>query len=134
MSPNPRIEKYEDEAVFSFEVSDIYYLKLKTQLYRYRIKRLNEEWTELNNERRFILARLPVGQYQLEIQSRLPSEKWLNNSLTIDLIVQGNFWKSINAIYLIAMLILMIFIATIYFVSRHFKVLMLKMKTRLSLE
>jgi len=64
----------------------------------------------------------------------VPSEKWLDKGLTVELVVHGNFWKSRNALYLISLIIILVFITVIYFVSRHFRQNIIKVKTRLSLK
>ena len=131
---NPTIEKFENEDVVSFTVTDLYYRKLDTQFYRYRLLGLNEQWVNLEKERRFMFANLPVGNYQLEIQSRIVNEEWPNNSLKVKLKINGNYWKSQQALYLIIIFTLLIFLSLIYSVYRYYKGVLLKRDKLLAIE
>ncbi|MFC2096227.1 two-component regulator propeller domain-containing protein [Bacteroidota bacterium] len=75
----------------------IYYAALnfkhsKNNLYKYRIKKLSDEWIELENENKINFTKLPPGKYTLEIQSSNAFNLWKTDA-SIDIIITPPFWK-----------------------------------------
>ena len=117
----PIIAKQRDESTIKITVADVFYQKLNTQSYRYRLLGLDENWVQLGKERTFILAGLNEGNYILDIQSRVGNEVWSKNNLRVELYVESDFWKSDDALYLLVALSLLVFSGVIFWIKRYYQ-------------
>jgi len=110
----PQIRMNKDESTIKISVADLFYQKLNTQSYRYRLLGLDEDWVSLGKERTFFLAGLKEGRYILDIQSKVGNEDWSQNNLRVELNVYADFFKSENMYYMM-LLFSAVFIVTILF-------------------
>lgn len=130
----PLIEVPKNETVISISVADIYFRKLGIQTYRYRLLGLNDEWIELDKNRRFILAGLSEGEYSIEIQSKISGDDWAFKSLLIKLSVSEIFWKSKQFFYLGILIVSALLFGSIYSMRQFYLARLNKMKNRLKVE
>ncbi|MFT5955022.1 MAG: signal transduction histidine kinase, partial [Cyclobacteriaceae bacterium] len=78
--------------------------------YRYRVKGFNENWNNVDGQRRVFLANLPAGDYEFEVQSATRSGAF-GSSQSIPLTILPPWWLTWWAYVLYASLFGMIFLA-----------------------
>ncbi len=114
------ITKFKNESTINISVADLYYKKLATQDYRYRILGLDENWINLGKKRNFLLAGLPQGKYYVDIQSKVGDESWSKNTLRLKINVESDFIKSSQAFQLVVVVSLLLIGLFIYFVRKYY--------------
>ncbi|WP_196138077.1 two-component regulator propeller domain-containing protein [Aliikangiella sp. G2MR2-5] len=130
----PTITAGFQDASIQITVSDLYFRKLGTQAYRYKIPELNDNWVYLGRDRKITLAGLRQGTYLLMIESRVGEEKWGKDSLEIRLVVSENFWRSEAAIYLTGFIALILVLSSFLLLRFRFNSKILKHINRLKVE
>ncbi|MGX5201758.1 ligand-binding sensor domain-containing protein [Aliikangiella sp. IMCC44632] len=130
----PQITKRKGESTIEISVSDLYYKKLSSQQYRYRILGLDKDWKSIGRERSFILAGLPQGLYYLDIQSKIDDEPWSSQNLRLKIIVKSNFIKSTEALYLVIFLALLTVMLTVFYMRRYYGLKLTKIENLVKIE
>ena len=130
----PVIEKYDDETTVKISVAELYYRKLGTQSYRYRVLGLEDKWIYLGSERSFVLGGLSEGKYLLDIQSKVGNGEWSSKTLRLKLQVYTDFWRGQNAIYLIGFCSIVLAFIIFSLIKRHFLRQVHKVENRLKME
>ncbi|MFT7282336.1 MAG: signal transduction histidine kinase/ligand-binding sensor domain-containing protein [Cyclobacteriaceae bacterium] len=104
-------------ASFSFDDNDVStsyisfnYIDPIGVRYRYRVKGFNENWNNVDGQRRVFLANLPAGDYEFEVQSATRSGAF-GSSQSIPLTILPPWWLTWWAYVLYASLFGMIFLA-----------------------
>jgi len=133
-SKSPEIKTKLRNRSVNIEVADIYYHKLATQVYRYRILELSERWIYLNRTRSFVIAGLEEGTFNVQIESKVGDENWGQTKMNFKLIVEEGFWQSTKSIYFLAMLSLAFLVISIGYVRHLFKDKLQKHQNRLKVE
>ncbi len=130
----PEIEMYENEKMLKVSVADLYYRKIGSQTYRYKMNGIDDDWKFLNKERSIVFAGLPEGSYMLDIQSKMPREDWPEESLKLKVNVKQNFFESKNITYLMLSLAFTLFLLLIYWVRRYYLKGYLRLQNKLKVE
>ncbi|MCW9000940.1 MAG: triple tyrosine motif-containing protein, partial [Kangiellaceae bacterium] len=130
----PSIEKREGDPSVRISVAELFYRKLETQSYRYRILGLSDKWINLGKERSFILAGMDEGEYIINIQSRIGDEPWSKNTLTLTLNVYEDFWSSVDAVYLVVFTSLVLFGISAGVIRQYYRSQIQKKDNRLKIE
>jgi ligand-binding sensor domain-containing protein/GGDEF domain-containing protein len=127
------ISKLKDESSIRISVADLYYQKLNTQSYRYRLLGLNDDWISLGKEKTFILAGLKAGEYILDVQARVTNEPW-SDSLRLRLNVYSDFWKSDSMQYLVLTSTFALFIILVFYLRRYYAQGVIKAENMVKIE
>lgn len=61
--------------------------------FRYRLKGSSRDWT-VTRQRELVLRDLASGEYQLEVQARLPGSAWSAASAVLPVEIRGPWWSS----------------------------------------
>ena len=130
----PSITQRSDEVAIDISVANISYGKLGTQRYRYRIIGLDDEWNYLGVRRSMFIAGLTEGNYLIEIESKLSDQDWSGQVKTLKVIVNSSFWNSIQAYYLIAFSVFVLFGLSMFLVMRFYKIKLKKSSNKMSIE
>ena len=130
----PSIEKREGDSSIKISVAELFYRKLGTQSYRYRILGLSDKWINLGKERSFILAGMDEGEYIINIQSRIGDDPWSKDTLTLTLNVYEEFWSSVDAVYLVVFTSLVLFGISASVIRRYYRSQIQKKDNRLKIE
>ncbi|TQV77472.1 diguanylate cyclase [Aliikangiella marina] len=130
----PLIEKQKVESTLKISVTDLFYRKLGTQSYRYRLLGLDEDWVFLDKDRTFILAGLNEGKYIIDIQSRIGNEPWSKNNLRIDLIVTSSLWESEDIFYFSSGISVSLLLLLAYIFNRSYRARVAKAENRVKIE
>ncbi|TQV87340.1 ligand-binding sensor domain-containing protein [Aliikangiella coralliicola] len=133
-SKSPVIYQYDNEATIKISVAELYYRKLGAPSYRYRILGLEDKWVYTGKERSFVLAGLSEGKYLLDIQSKIGNGDWSSKTLRLTLLVQADFWKGRNAIYLVVASSVILAFVIFLLIKRHFLRQVHKVENRLKME
>lgn len=130
----PNIIKNHDESTIKISVADLFYQKLKTQSYRYRLLGLDDEWVYLGKERTFILAGLSEGKYVLDIQSKITNEPWSGNNLRAEILVESDFFQSNDWFYLLTGLSIVLFSSLLYWLRGRYLLRLNKAENMIKIE
>ena len=83
-----------NQNTLSFEFAAGGYTDLDNLRYRYRLNGLEETWTEVAGDRRYVtFGQLPPGNYTLELQSGTRSGDWNEESTTLAVTVVPAWWQ-----------------------------------------
>jgi ligand-binding sensor domain-containing protein len=129
----PEISVREDEKILKVSVSDLYYRKIGSITYRYRMN-VSNDWKYLDKNWTITFAGLPEGEYLLDIQSKVTRESWPTESLQLKVNVKHNFFESKKATYLIILLAFASCIFLVYFTRRYYLKSTLLLKNRIKIE
>jgi signal transduction histidine kinase/CheY-like chemotaxis protein/streptogramin lyase len=99
--------------LITIEFTAVEYSLSRRNYYRYRLKGLNDQWTNLDQHPRISFMNLPHGRYTLELQSTNSDGLWVNNVHSLNFIVLPPFYKTPS--FLVAMfLILSVLLYALY--------------------
>lgn len=99
----------------TFQFAALDYVNPKGILYAYRLKGLEDDWNEADNNRSASYINLPAGKYQLQIKSTNSDGVWVNNVRTLPIHVLPTFWETYWA-WLLYSILFILFTATIVYV------------------
>ena len=108
-----KLEPSQRNVTFQFAALD--YVNPKGILYAYRLKGLEEEWNEADNNRSASYINLPAGKYQLQIKSTNSDGVWVDNVRTLSIHVLPTFWETYWA-WLLYFILFILFTASIVYV------------------
>ncbi len=80
--------------LITIELVAVEYSLSQKNYYRYRLKGLNNQWTNLGKHPRISFMNLPHGKYTLEVQSTNADGLWTENTHTINLNILPPFYKT----------------------------------------
>lgn len=130
----PTIVKSNHESTIKISIADLFYQKLKTQSYRYRLLGLDDEWVYLDKERTFILAGLSEGKYILDVQSKIANESWSGNNLRAEILVDSDFFQSNDWFYLLSVLSFVFFGSLLYWLRGRYLLRLNKAENMIKIE
>lgn len=99
----------------TFQFAALDYVNPKGIMYAYRLRGLEDEWNEADNNRSASYINLPTGKYQLEIKSTNSDGVWMNNVRSLSIHVLPTFWETYWA-WLLYFILFISFTATIVYV------------------
>lgn len=99
----------------TFQFAALDYADASAIKYTYRLKGLEEQWNEVDNNRTVNYINLPPGKYELQIRSTNSDGVWTNNLRTLSVSVLPTFWETPWAIVLYV-LVFILFTATIVYI------------------
>ena len=110
--PHPNISQTSDVTfphsynIISIEFAALSYKKSPKNQYKYKIKELNENWIDLDNERNITLTNLSPRSYTLEVIGSNGDGVWNKNPTTLNIKITPPWYKSLWAyiIYLLGAL------------------------------
>ena len=89
------VRLHESDKAFSVEFSALSYSQADKIKYAYRLKGFDNNWTEVNADRRFAsFTNIKKGSYQLEVKCTNPDGTWSDIVTTIDIEVIPPFYKT----------------------------------------
>jgi signal transduction histidine kinase/DNA-binding response OmpR family regulator/ligand-binding sensor domain-containing protein len=89
--------------------------------YAYRLEGFEENWNYVENKHFATYTTLPAGEYTFRVKSTDSEGYWLENERTIRLKILPSFWQSSFARVMYVMLVLFIFLLTLYIFLTIFK-------------
>lgn len=107
------LEPSQRNVTFQFAALD--YVNPKGILYTYRLKGLEKEWNEADNNRSASYINLPAGTYELQIKSTNSDGVWTDNVRTLSIHVLPTFWETYWA-WLLYFILFILFTASIVYV------------------
>ena len=108
-----RLRPSERNVTFQFAALD--YIAPSFITYQYRLKGLEEQWNEVDNNRTANYINLPPGNYELQIRSTNSDGIWTDNTRTLPIVVLPTFWETSWA-WVLYILVFILFTATIVYI------------------
>ena len=80
---------------FSIEFTALSFLSPETNRFRYRMRGLQEEWTEVGSDQRIATyMALPAGSYSFQLQGATSHGPWSNAVATLNIVMLPPWWNS----------------------------------------
>ncbi len=99
----------------TFQFAALDYVDPTTIEYAYRLKGLENQWNEVDNNRTANYINLPPGEYELQIRSTNSDGVWTENVRSLPVIVLPTFWETYWA-WALYVLLFILFTATIVYI------------------
>ncbi len=100
----------------SFEFAALSYAAPQDNRYRYQLAGLEDQWHEVDAERRFVTyTTLPPGPYTLHVQASNGDGVWSSNELSLALVIRPPWWETLwfRTLALSALILLMVLAYTL---------------------
>lgn len=111
-----------NEPFVTLEFSSFNYSNPHHTKYRYKLENFNTDWIEIrdinNDQARSIFPLLHPGHYTFKVQST-NNGSWWSDTTEIDIIIQKPWWKSMFAITVYILLILLAIYLVVLFITRR---------------
>lgn len=101
--------------LITIEFAAVEYSLSDKNSYRYRLKELNDMWTDIGKNRSVSFMNLPPGKYRLEIQTTNSDGLWSDDIMSLQLVVLPPFYKTRYFFALTAIILL----TTLYGLYRY---------------
>jgi len=98
----------------TFQFATLDYIEPTAIKYAYRLKGLEEQWNEVDNNRTANYINLPPGEYELQIRSTNSDGVWIDNVRTLSINVLPTFWETYWAWILYVLLFILFTAAIVY--------------------
>ncbi|MBP8011560.1 MAG: two-component regulator propeller domain-containing protein [Bacteroides graminisolvens] len=98
----------------TFQFAALDYIDPSAIQYAYRLKGLEEQWNEVDNNRSANYINLPPGEYELQIRSTNSDGVWTDNMRTLSVVVIPTFWETYWAWALYVFLFILFTTAIVY--------------------
>lgn len=108
-----KLHPTERNVTFQFAALD--YVDPTAIKYAYRLKGLENQWNEVDNNRTANYINLPPGKYELQIRSTNSDGVWTENARSLPVIVLPTFWETYWA-WALYVLLFILFTATIVYI------------------
>lgn len=108
-----KLQPAERNVTFQFAALD--YVDPTAIEYAYRLKGLESQWNEVDNNRTANYINLPPGEYELQIRSTNSDGVWAENVRSLPVIVLPTFWETYWA-WALYVLLFILFTATIVYI------------------
>ena len=108
-----RLQPTERNVTFQFAALD--YVDPLAINYAYRLKGLEEQWNEVDNNRTANYINLPPGKYELQVRSTNSDGTWTDNMRSLPVTVLPTFWETYWA-WVLYVLLFILFTATIVYI------------------
>lgn len=79
---------------FSFRFAANNYVNAEQNQFKYRLRKFNNEWTEINNNEKAIFTKVPPGQYIFEVKAANNDGIWNDNPTQISIHITPPIWKT----------------------------------------
>ena len=99
-----------NQEVVTIEFAGLSFVNSDKNQYIYKIKELNKEWIQLGNSHQITFNNMSPGTYTLEILASNNHGKWLKKPFTYTIVVLPTFLESVYFKWLLAVIIVLIFI------------------------
>jgi signal transduction histidine kinase/ligand-binding sensor domain-containing protein len=99
-----------NQEVFTIEFAGLSFINSNKNQYKYKIKELNQEWIQLDNQHHITFINLSPGTYTLEILASNNHGLWLKNPYTFTIVVLPTFFESVYFKWLIVVLTIILII------------------------
>lgn len=101
-----------DEEVFAIEFAGLSYVNSDKNQYKYRIREINEDWVNLENQHQIAFNNMSPGKYTLEILAANNHGIWLEQPYIFNINVLPTFFEStLFVVLLVIFIVLSVFIA-----------------------
>ncbi|WP_319501491.1 two-component regulator propeller domain-containing protein [uncultured Draconibacterium sp.] len=118
-----------DQREFSVYFTGINYINPEKNLYRYKIERENDQWTEIGNQDNINFTYFPVGTHEIKLQVSTNPNQWGAEYHSLVVTVLPPWWKTIWA-FLIYTFVLSAMLIVFFMLSQRWA----KMKNQLAMQ
>jgi signal transduction histidine kinase/ligand-binding sensor domain-containing protein/DNA-binding response OmpR family regulator len=116
-----KIEFTSKQNVFSIEFATLDMRAPEKIQYAYKLDGFDSEWNNVQNKHSASYTALPPGNYTFRVKSTDSEGVWLQNERQMKLIILPSFWQSGFAKFLYILLIILLFLTTLYIFVTIFK-------------
>ena len=109
-----QIEFNHKQNVFTIEFATLDMRAPEKIQYAYKLDGFDSEWNYVQTKHFATYTALPPGKYTFHVKSTDSEGIWLNNERQIELKILPSFWQSTFAKFLYAILIVLLFLVTLY--------------------
>ncbi len=80
--------------IFTIEFAGLSFINCSKNRYKYRLREVNDKWTDLEDQRKIRFTNLPPGNYNLEILAANNHGLWVNEPFRCEIEVLPTFFES----------------------------------------
>ncbi len=100
-----------DQEIFTIEFAGLSFINSYKNQYKYKIRELNQEWIQLDNQNHITFNNMSPGTYTLEIMAANNHGLWLKKPYTFTIIVLPTFFESVYFKWIIVVFTILLIIA-----------------------
>ena len=115
------IEFTSKQNVFTIEFATLDMRAPEKIQYAYKLDGFDSEWNNVETKHSATYTALPPGKYTFRVKSTDSEGVWLQNERQMKLIILPSFWQSAFAKFLYILLIILLFLTTLYIFLTIFK-------------
>jgi signal transduction histidine kinase/ligand-binding sensor domain-containing protein/DNA-binding response OmpR family regulator len=94
ISATPEIKLSHTQATFTLEFSALNYITPENNQYAYRLRNLNEDWTDAGNDRRVTYTNLAPSDYVFEVKASNNDGVWNPQPVQLAITIIPPFWQT----------------------------------------
>lgn len=107
------------QSVFSIEYATLEFSHTEKINYAFKLENFETDWNYVRNQRKATYTNLPKGTYYFKVRSTNSEGVWVDNEVTLKIVILPSFWETIYAQILYVILFLLILYA-VYYLTRSF--------------
>jgi len=121
LDKSSKIEFGSKQNVFTIEFATLDMRAPEKIQYAYRLEGFDPDWNNVQTKHFATYTALPPGTYTFHVKSTDSEGVWLQNERQIEIVILPSFWQSGFAKFLYVILVILLFLATLYIFLTIFK-------------